>query len=330
MEYLNTPILVIIYKRSKTLKKVIESIKKVKPKKIYFAANAPASNNSSEVRKVLKTRDLIKTINWECEIKRLFHKKHLIASESISSGISWFFENENEGIIIEDDCVLSRDFYFFSQELLKKYRDNKSVFQICASNFQDGNIRNDGDYYFSRFNHIWGWASWKRSWEKFDLSLNNFDQAIINKAIDDNFNDFFVRIYWKIMVYYSKQFKYDTWDFQWMICMWIQKSYCITPNVNLVRNIGFGKNSTNTDNSLSKWSNMEEKNLPRPWLEPALFELNDDADKFTMNEFFWNGKNKFYNIFRMLIISILPKKLKNKLKIYKRRFITKLSKNKFN
>ena len=88
MEYLNTPILIIIYKRSKTLKKVIESIKKVKPKKIYFAANSPASNNSSELKDVLKTRDLINTINWKCEIKRLFHEEHLIASESISAAIS--------------------------------------------------------------------------------------------------------------------------------------------------------------------------------------------------------------------------------------------------
>jgi len=119
---LETPVLVIIYKRAETTRKVLEALAKVKPKRIFVSANAPNPSNSADPAKVQEVRDLFDNLPWECEVTKLFRTEHLSAKLSISGGISWFFSQVEEGIVLEDDCECDPSFFYYAQELLEKYQ----------------------------------------------------------------------------------------------------------------------------------------------------------------------------------------------------------------
>jgi len=158
---LKTPVLFLIFKRLDTTKQVFEQIKKAKPPRLYIAADGPRDYVEGEAEKVKAAREyVLSNIDWNCEVKTLFREKNLGCGKAVSEAITWFFENEEQGIILEDDTVPSQSFFWFCEELLNRYKDEKKVWHIGGTNFQDGIIRGNGDYYFSALNHIWGWASW--------------------------------------------------------------------------------------------------------------------------------------------------------------------------
>ena len=193
---LETPILFLTYKRFETTEKVFESIKKAKPKKLYFVSNAPKNNDKIEIEKVLKVRSLIKLINWECEVITLFRDAHLEVKESIPFSIDWFFQHEEKGIILEDDCVPSQTFYHFCQELLEYYENDESVYSIGGCCFLDDKNLLDNEYRFSKHTYIWGWATWKRAWLKYDLKMKSWPEFKKSKEFKSKFKNFIVRYYW--------------------------------------------------------------------------------------------------------------------------------------
>ncbi|WP_435151288.1 hypothetical protein ACIJYB_00810 [Candidatus Pelagibacter bacterium nBUS_44] len=156
------------YRRINTAKKVFNKIKLIKPKKLYFASNAPISNNKSDVKKVIAVRNLLSQVDWKCKIVKIYHKKHLSVSKSIPKSITTFFEYEDKGIILEDDCLPSNDFFYYCEKMLKLY-EKKNINAICGSRFSSPK---NGNYYFSKYNHAWGWATWKKSWNKFDPNIS--------------------------------------------------------------------------------------------------------------------------------------------------------------
>ena len=147
---LNTPILFLTYKRFETSEKVFESIKNAKPKKLYFVSNAPKNNDNVELEKVLKVRSLVNEVNWDCDVVTLFRDEYLDVKESITFSIDWFFEHEEKGIILEDDCVPSRTFYPFCQELLDYYQNDENVFSIGGCCFLEDRNLLVNEYRFSR------------------------------------------------------------------------------------------------------------------------------------------------------------------------------------
>ena len=154
------PVLLIAWKRPKHLKKVIESLRLYRPSKIYFACDGPREELEEKI-KVEKTRAIIDNeINWPCKIYKLIRERNKGCKLAVSEAISWFFSENDEGIILEDDCVPNPFFYNYCEELLNKYRNNKSIISVSGNNFQEGNLIGDGSYYLSKYTHIWGWATW--------------------------------------------------------------------------------------------------------------------------------------------------------------------------
>ena len=233
---LKTPILFLIFKRLDTTKQVFEQIRKVKPPKLYIAADGPRQNVEGEVEKCKAVREyVLSNIDWDCKVKTLFREKNLGCGRAVSEAITWFFEQEEKGIILEDDVVPSLSFFWFCEELLERYKSDMRIWHIGGCNFQDGKVRGDGDYYFSAINHIWGWASWADRWKHYDFELKNInDDRFIENYWKGSASKYWKKIFWKM-----KNKEFDTWDYQWTFTMWFNKGLAILPNFNMITNIGW-------------------------------------------------------------------------------------------
>lgn len=282
---LKTPVLFLIFKRLDTTKQVFEMIRQAKPPKLYVAADGPRDWIEGEAERVKAVRDYVMSnIDWSCEVKTLFREKNLGCGRAVSEAISWFFENEEMGIILEDDVLPSLSFFWFCEKLLEKYKDNKVIGAISGCNFQDGIWRGDGDYYFSIYNHVWGWASWRDRWESYDFAMESFRD---NSFIDELFDNKKARRYWKRIFAKMKKHEIDTWDYQWTFTLWRNKQLAILPNLNLVSNIGFGEDAAHTKDYDSKFLNLRRFEIDVVELKhPRYIVRNMEADEYTFRRIF--------------------------------------------
>lgn len=287
---LNTPVLFLVFNRPDTTKQVLEAIRKAKPPRLYIAADGPRINKEGEAERVKEVRSIATNVDWECEIKTLFRNENLGCKYAVSEAVSWFFQHEEQGIILEDDCLPSQSFFWFCEELLEKYKNDFRVWHISGNNFQDGIRRGQGSYYFSKFNHIWGWATWANRWSEYDVEMNSYGTFLSNNLMNDLFELDQDKKYWSFI--FEKVFKgeIDTWDYQWTYTVWVNSGLSIIPNINLVSNIGFGLNATHTRELKSQHSNMSRHDLCFPLTHPPFMVKDLDADKYTTNRNFSKAK----------------------------------------
>ena len=200
---------------------------------------------------------ILDMIDWDCEVKTLFRENNLGCKVAVSSAIDWFFEQVEEGIILEDDCLPDQSFFGYCEELLEKYRDDERIMMISGDNFQDGIKRGDGSYYFSKSIHIWGWATWKRAWKKYDANIKTFPlfkkQNRISSIVDGKTN----QLAWLANFEAVFEKRLDTWDYQWTYAIWANGGLGILPNINLISNIGFRIDATHTRSEDNKYANMK-------------------------------------------------------------------------
>ncbi|WP_373032040.1 glycosyltransferase family 2 protein [Sulfurovum sp.] len=292
---LNTPVLFLVFNRLDTTKQVFEEIKEAKPPRLYIAADGAREFKVGEGDKVRSVRDYIMSnIDWECEVKTLFREKNLGCKVAVSSAIDWFFENEKMGIILEDDCLPVQSFFWFCEELLDRYKDDMRVGQISGDNFQKGIKRGDADYYFSSYCHVWGWASWRNRWNNYDSELSTFEDVGFIKEIC---HDAKTARYWVDIFKKMKMKVIDTWDYQWVFTLWKNKQLSITPNINLVKNIGFGDEATHTISD-SEFSNLQAFNMLL-YKHPEEVLRNYEADDFTSKVMF-----RYQSLFNRILIKI--------------------------
>jgi len=234
---LKTPILFLIFNRPEETKSVFEKIKKQKPRYLYVAADGP--RNEKEKAICEQTRSVINNIDWDCEVKTLFREENLGCKRAVSEGITWFFDNIEEGIILEDDCLPSDSFFRFCEVNLEKYRHATRIMHISGENPLDKEF-GQVSYYFSKIPHIWGWASWRRAWKLYDVEFQNFGYFIQNNIIQNIFEQKEAQKYWNKVFTRVKNGEINTWDYQWTYALFINNGLSIIPNKNMVSNIGFG------------------------------------------------------------------------------------------
>lgn len=244
----NTPILFLIFNRPDTTQIVFEEIRKQKPKYLYIAADGARANKEGEAEKCEHARKLVlDSIDWDCEVKTLFRDNNLGCGLAVSGAITWFFENVEQGIILEDDCLPNESFFGFCEEMLEKYKDDSSVMHIGGHSLGVHNQNKyKNKYFFSAYNHIWGWATWRRAWNLYQFKMDNINLDIIEKQISKYFQTRAEIEYWKNTIKKSKDV--DTWDYQWTLSIWLNNGKSILPTVNIVKNIGFGLDATHTKN----------------------------------------------------------------------------------
>lgn len=281
---LKTPILFIIFNRPDTTFRVFETIKMAKPSRLYIAADGPRKTRSEEMNLCNDARKVLYLIDWPCEIYTKFSIENLGCGKSVSSAITWFFETEEEGIILEDDCLPHLDFLFYCQELLEAYRENSRIGMISGNNFQNGNPRNIYSYYFSHYGSIWGWATWKRTWKFFNLNIciDSFDS--VNKAICNTFASKSEIAYWMKIASLMNNSKIDSWAYPFTFCIWINSLLSIVPNTNLVTNIGFDARGTHTKDPNNVSSKIPSAPI-LPIIHPTLCKVDKYADRYYFKKF---------------------------------------------
>jgi len=284
LKQFTTPILFLIFNRPDTTKKVFEEIRRLQPKTLYVAADGPRLSIAGEKQDCLATREIINEVDWDCKVLTLFRAENLGCRVAVSSAIDWFFEHVEEGIILEDDCLPDQSFFWFCQDLLAYYRHENRVMHISGSNYQFGRKIGDASYYFSRLAHIWGWATWRRAWQLYDVNMKSFPKFLEEDRIKKIFEEPIVQRNW--IKNLSKIYKgANTWDYQWAYANLINNSYCIIPNENLISNIGFGKKSTHTFNKDDVLANLPLGSIDK-LKHPASFEYATEADHFTNTKVF--------------------------------------------
>jgi len=232
-------VLLLIFNRPELTQKVFNVIRKVKPKKLFIAADGPRLGNQNDIIDCKKTREIKNQVDWNCNVYTLFREENLGCRLAISSGISWFFDHVDEGIILEDDCLPSVSFFSFSQELLEKYRFENRVMQINGS-FHLSSIKNYTEsYYFSKLNSCWGWATWKRAWKYFDSDMSEYIDFKKNNRIHEYYE--FKEISDWMISYLDEAYRpsCQIWSTKWAFSILKNNGLCVNPTVNLVNNIGF-------------------------------------------------------------------------------------------
>lgn len=229
-------ILFLIFNRPHETERVFETIRRVKPAKLFIAADGPRSNKIEDIELCKKARECISNIDWSCELITRYQDDNLGCKLHVSSAISWFFENVEEGIILEDDCLPDLSFYSFCSELLEHYRDNKKIMHISGTCFMQPKEKKGGSYTFSHIPHIWGWATWRRAWKEYNLEMELLEK---NKFFTYLFKDSRVGFFWYSLFSHIKKENVDTWDASWAFAIMRKKGICITPFTNMVENIGF-------------------------------------------------------------------------------------------
>ena len=302
---MNTPILFLIFNRPDTTKKVFDVIREVKPKQLFIAADGPRIGKIGEKEKCEETRKIINQIDWDCEIKTLFRNENLGCGKAVSMAITWFFENVEEGIILEDDCLPDLSFFEYCEALLQKFRYNEKIYMISGDNFLPESLRLKESYYFSIFPHIWGWATWRRAWDKYSFKMEGFSdfvkdnkiEKILNKKeIQDYFLDRFSEVY---------KGNIDTWDYQWVYSIWKNNGLSVAPSINLISNIGFSSDGTHTLNENDPVSNLKTSSISFPMIDNIIIEVYNAGDnhesKFLIDKYFKFKKiMKFIGIFEIV------------------------------
>lgn len=297
---LNIAVLFLVFNRLDTTKQVFAAIREAKPPRLYIAADGARASKEGEAEIVASVREFIlQNIDWECEVKTLFREENLGCKYAVSGAIDWFFDNEIMGVILEDDCLPSQSFFWFCEELLERYKDDMRVWHISGDNFQNGVKRGDGDYYFSKYNHVWGWASWSDRWAYYDVEIEGFDRFGANQEIKSIFEKKVTQKYWGNIFSKVSRGEIDTWDYQWTYAVLSNSGLSILPNKNLVSNIGFGKAATHTSDSESEFSKIQNEQISVPSKVPSFMLINYLADEYTTLKMF-SERNVFFKIFRKL------------------------------
>jgi predicted O-methyltransferase YrrM len=277
---LNTPVAFLIFNRPNTTQRVFNAIRDARPPKLLVVADGARIDKEGEAELCEQTRAIINQVDWDCEVLVNYSDVNLGCRKRVSSGLDWVFEQVEEAIILEDDCLPHPSFFRFCQELLEKYRDDEQIMVISGNNFQFGVRQTQDSYYFSRYCHIWGWATWRRVWSQYHQSLptwGNLRQTnwLIDFLKDEKAEKFWSRAFDSVWLGY-----HDTWDITLVLTLWINNGIGIIPEVNLVSNLGFGS-GTHTTKPNSLLAYMPTYAIDFPLQHPKEIIRQIEADNFT-------------------------------------------------
>ncbi len=279
-----TPVAFLIFNRPDTTARVFEAIRQAQPPKLLVVADGPRLDRLGEAEKCATTRAIIDRVDWECDVLTNYSDVNLGCRHRVSSGLDWVFEHVEEAIILEDDCLPHPTFFRFCEELLERYRHDDRIVAVSGDNFQSGQHKKEFSYYFSRYIHIWGWATWRRVWKLYDLDMQQWPVVRDRNWLDSILDSPQAIRYWS-SVFQSAYEGFNTWDYSLVFACWFNRGFTILPNVNLVSNIGFGEDATHTKVS-NQLTELPTQAMQFPLAHPRRISRHILADNFTENQQF--------------------------------------------
>ncbi len=274
------PVLVTAFNRHEPLQEVFKALRKVKPPRVYFGCDGP--RHELDKPKVERVRALTEMVDWPCELHTLFHEENLGCQMGMVANISWFFEHEEEGIILEDDIIPHPSFFRFCQELLEKYRHDERIWAIIGNNLSPGDQEKDADTYWLSahgYGAYWGWASWRRVWRQFDVHMRRWPEVKDTKEFNSYFLSKAERKEAKMLFEETHNGGIPTaWDYQMDFAKILAGAVNIIPEVSLCKNIGFTSEATHTVSAKDHRSRNEISSAKFPLRHPQELALDPVRD----------------------------------------------------
>lgn len=278
---LTAPVAFFIFNRPDTTNQVFQQIRKAKPQKLLVVADGPRATHAADTEKCAAARSIIDTVDWDCQILTNYSDINLGCKARMSSGLDWVFRTVDQAIILEHDTLPHPSFFRYCQELLTHYRDDSRVMTISGCNFQFGSQRTNYSYYFSHCVHCWGWASWRRAWQFYDVTMSLWPEVSQGNLLQSIIGPDHALAYWQKVFEVTYRGYVNTWDYQWVFNCWSQNGLCILPSINLISNIGFNAEGTHTTNTSSRVANLPTGQMDFPLQHPPVMLPNAEADIFT-------------------------------------------------
>ena len=284
LSQLKTPVAYIIFNRPRHTRETFAAIRAQRPETLLIIADGPREGHPTDAERCRETREIVEQIDWPCRVLQNYAQQNMGCKKRVSSGLDWVFEQVERAIIIEDDCLPNDDFFVFCDTLLDRYEHDERVWVVTGNNFQRGQKRGDAAYYFSKYNHCWGWATWRRAWQHYRVDMPFWPEWGTTADWRHKSLDSVERKVWSGFLDRVKNGEIDTWDYQWTACAWYYGGLTATPNANLVTNLGFGPDATHTV------ATGDQEGLPAQALGSLthLTEIKQDrsADRFVFNHHF--------------------------------------------
>lgn len=239
------PILFMVFNRPDKTARVWEKIRKAKPKKLYISADGPRENRTDDKFKCQKVLEIVRNVDWECDVKYLIHDKNKGCTLAGKTAFDWVFSQEEEMIQMEDDVLPTQSFFWFMQEMLERYKNNNRIALICSENF--GIKYGDATYFFTTFGSSGGWAMHKRTYDLWEYKLDSLEEVVNTKKFKSTFINNFQYTYWKNNFYNWKYKGGNTYDLQTVYLVHKHNKLNIVPNINLNSNIGWDGEAKDRD-----------------------------------------------------------------------------------
>lgn len=272
------PVLILAFNRPDTTRRVLDAVRLARPSRLYLAVDGPRADRTGDADAVREVRGLTREIDWDCDTRTLFAEHNLGCKVAVSQAITRFFSEIEAGIILEDDCVADPSFFPYAADLLERYRDDNRVAMVSGDNFEEGRRRTTHSYYFSRYAHIWGWATWRRAWRWYDHRMALWPELREGGWLMDVLGDAAAVRYWTRMFNETYAERNTSWAYRWMFSIWAQSGLAILPNVNLVSNIGFGEQATHTVAQGSALASLRTTSIEFPLSHPPYVIRDQAAD----------------------------------------------------
>ena len=276
--FVSAPILLIGFNRPDYMADQIAAIRFAQPSRVYIAVDGPRENVVDEEKLCQEVRTCERLIDWECDVKTLYRKKNRGCKYGVSEAITWFFENEAEGIVLEDDCRPTPDFLRFASEMLERYREDRRIGAVCGFNFF--NLQSDkmAAYHFSRHMDVWGWASWRRVWNDYNVDVTKDNVRLFSLIDGINATTYYKKFYKGLVQ--DVENGLSTWDVQ-LSLLFIEKGYLsVVPRVRLVANVGLADNRATHTGGYVYWAREWSKagGIPPPHTRIPPVACDEAAD----------------------------------------------------
>lgn len=244
---METPsVLLLAFNRPDLARKVFAAIRAAQPARLFIAVDGAREQKAGEAALVAETRNLAHLVDWPCEVHTRFLEENLGCKQAVSTAINWFFQHVEEGVILEDDCEPNASFFVFCARMLALYRCDERVGMVSGNNFRPESEWRDEGHEFSRFTFIWGWATWRRAWRRFDASLGGWPRLEADGWLVERFRRPEAAKRWREIFDRCHSGASDTWDYPWTYTCWRAGFWSVVPPCNLVSNIGFDSRGTHT------------------------------------------------------------------------------------
>jgi hypothetical protein len=280
-----TPVAFIIFNHPESTRQVFNAIRAARPQQLFVIADAPRPNRPDDVPKCAAAKAIIEEVDWDCEVFKQYGNENLGCGLRPASGLDWVFEQVETAIILEHDCLPDPTFFPYCTELLTRYQDDPRIMHISGNNYQFGRQRGESSYFYSRYTHIWGWATWRRAWQHYNYHITQWQDLRSTDWLDMLLDTPDAIAYWRKIFDDMYSGEIETWDYQWTFACWQNQGLAILPQVDLVANIGFHAEAVNTLRK-NQFANIPLNKMQFPLDHPSEIIRDCNADIFVQRSKF--------------------------------------------